>query len=249
MREQMYDLIELQRFDSDITHLHLKKKELPRKLSELEEVFGSRTRKFQESRERLEKAGKAHKEREDALKKGLESLKKTKERLQEVKTNKEYQAMLKEIETINEKNGKIEDEIIVLLDELDKARDELNAEEKQFDSVRQVFEREKAAVIEQVGRIDGELSALNGRAAKMKEKISPALLKKYEVIKARTDGRAVVPVWKEVCEGCHMNIPPQMYIELQRSDELTTCPFCSRIIYWDAERASEALDKVQIKAQ
>jgi predicted nucleic acid-binding Zn-ribbon protein len=43
----------------------------------------------------------------------------------------------------------------------------------------------------------------------------------------------VVAVWKEVCDGCHMSIPPQLYNELQKSNELITCPSCSRIIYWE----------------
>jgi predicted nucleic acid-binding Zn-ribbon protein len=43
---------------------------------------------------------------------------------------------------------------------------------------------------------------------------------------------AVVSVWKEVCNGCHMNLPPQLYIELQKSFELHSCPNCNRIIYW-----------------
>jgi len=30
-----------------------------------------------------------------------------------------------------------------------------------------------------------------------------------------------------------MNIPPQMYNELQRYDSLKLCPFCNRILYWD----------------
>ena len=26
-------------------------------------------------------------------------------------------------------------------------------------------------------------------------------------------------VWKEICDGCHMNIPPQLYNELQKSTD------------------------------
>jgi NAD-dependent SIR2 family protein deacetylase len=34
-------------------------------------------------------------------------------------------------------------------------------------------------------------------------------------------------VWKSVCNGCHMNIPPQMYNEVQRSEALLSCPNCN----------------------
>ena len=61
------------------------------------------------------------------------------------------------------------------------------------------------------------------------------LVRRYETIREKRNGIAVISVWKEVCNGCHMNIPPQMYIELQRSQELRTCPNCHRIIYWRNE--------------
>ncbi|MDA8136352.1 MAG: C4-type zinc ribbon domain-containing protein [Desulfobacteraceae bacterium] len=31
--------------------------------------------------------------------------------------------------------------------------------------------------------------------------------------------------------GCFMNIPPQLYIEVQRGKSLISCPQCSRILY------------------
>jgi hypothetical protein len=42
----------------------------------------------------------------------------------------------------------------------------------------------------------------------------------------------IIAVIDAVCQGCHMNIPPQMYNELQRGDNLTKCPMCQRLIYW-----------------
>jgi uncharacterized protein len=41
-----------------------------------------------------------------------------------------------------------------------------------------------------------------------------------------------VPVSDAVCNGCNVNLPPQLYNELQRSDTLRYCPNCQRIIYW-----------------
>jgi len=35
------------------------------------------------------------------------------------------------------------------------------------------------------------------------------------------------------CQGCNMNIPPQLYNQLQRGDTIELCGTCNRIIYWD----------------
>ena len=53
----------------------------------------------------------------------------------------------------------------------------------------------------------------------------------YQLIK-QGDGIAIVDVKNAVCQGCNMNIPPQMYNELQRDISLKYCPSCERIIFW-----------------
>ena len=46
-------------------------------------------------------------------------------------------------------------------------------------------------------------------------------------------GLAVVSVRNGTCQGCNMNIPPQLYNVLQRGVTVETCPSCHRIIYWE----------------
>ena len=140
--------------------------------------------------------------------------------------------MLKEIEGMEKKNGEIEETVIVLLDEIDaqrvasKAKDlELAQEQKQYEEKRKVLDG-------QIASLDSELQDLTGKGEALRAKIPPALMKKYETIKGINNGVAVVSVWKEVCNGCHMNIPPQMYNELLTSEELFLCPQCNRILYW-----------------
>ena len=51
-------------------------------------------------------------------------------------------------------------------------------------------------------------------------------------VKKSNKGVGVISVWKAVCNGCHMNIPPQLYNELQKTKELLSCPNCNRIMYF-----------------
>ena len=66
----------------------------------------------------------------------------------------------------------------------------------------------------------------------LQEAVPSDLLGRYDRIKQRNQGIGVTPVWKGVCGGCHMNIPPQLYNELQRSEALLICPNCNRIMYF-----------------
>jgi uncharacterized protein len=152
-----------------------------------------------------------------------------------VKTNKEYQAMLKELEVLEKKNSECEDEIIYALEEMDKSKTRVAEKEKEVLAFKQSCSKDLTQIELELDTIDQEFERLSKEREKLEASLSKDLLKRYETIKSRRNGRAVVPVWKGVCDGCHMNIPPQMYIELQKAEELMECPFCSRIIYWDKD--------------
>lgn len=232
MKEELRLLIDLQQIDTDIAKINLKKRDLPLQLAQLDESFGEFKKGVEAVAAKLEEANRRHKEMEDKLKKAVEGIRKTKERLNEVKTNKEYHAMLKEIEGIEKKNGEIEETVIVLLDEIDAQRVALKAKEQELAQEQKQYEGKRKVLEGQIASLDSELQDRAGKGEAIRTKIPPALMKKYETIKAISNGVAVVSVWKEVCNGCHMNIPPQMYNELLTSEELFMCPQCNRIIYW-----------------
>ncbi len=232
MKEQVSLLIELQKLDLTIGRINLKKKELPEKISKMDEEFRTFLADMEAEKKKVDELQKHHKEKEEKLKRGIESLKKTRDRLYEVKTNKEYQAILKEIEIIEHKNNEIEDEIIAALEELDKARDQLKLKENGHVTFKVQYEQNKKKMEDELGLLDAELLTCQQKGGECAKQINEPLLKRYETIKGLRNGLAVTSVWKEVCSGCHMNIPPQMYIELQKSMELISCPNCNRIIYW-----------------
>lgn len=240
MKRQISFLVERQRLDSEIRRLSFKKKELPEQILRQDEEFQARSRGVEEARQNFDASVKAHRDKEHELKEGTERLRKTKDRLLEVKTNKEYQAMLKEIETIEQKNSEFEDEILTLLEKMDAAKKELRQREKTLDEYRKQYEREKQKTEEELNTLDKEILTCQKDLQGLNSEIERDLAKKYEMIKKRKNGLAVVPVVKGVCSGCHLNIPPQLYNELLKSDQVLSCPYCNRIIYWDEKNSNGA---------
>lgn len=233
MREKLALLIELQKMESAAGRITARKKDLPVQLGELETKFMGFSAVVETQREQLEDLRKRRKEKDNQLRMGQDTLKRTRERLLEVKTNKEYQSILKEIETLETKNSHMEDEIISLLEELDVFEKGVKTKEADLDVQRRRYEEDKAKMEEELNSIAKELDLCARKGGEIREKIPADMLRKYEQIKSATRGVAVVSVWKEVCGGCHMSIPPQLYNELQKSQVLITCPNCSRIIYWE----------------
>jgi predicted nucleic acid-binding Zn-ribbon protein len=240
LKAQLSFLIELQKIDLKIGEITIKRKELPEKIAQMDEEFMAMTVNMEESRSKLEELNKRRGDKEDKLKRGVDSLKKTKDRLLEVKTNKEYQAILKEIETIEKKNSDNEDEIITAMEDLDNIKSVLKTNEKDFDDRKSRYESEKQKIAQEISQLDVDLADCQQKSSDLRRQVRSELQKKYEIIKGARNGLAVVSVWKEVCGGCHMNIPPQLYIELQRSVDLLSCPNCNRIIYWISQGGTDA---------
>jgi hypothetical protein len=232
LKEDIQLLIELQKSDSDAMRIRMKKKEVPERIARLDESYRSLQQKMDDFRGHLEDLRRLHREKEDRLKSGQDGLKKAKERLESVKNNKEYQAILKEIENLDRKNGDIESEIIGLFDEIDKENGELKLHEGEFKEQTDLYRADRHVLEEELKSLDESIAECQERNGRIRSALKDELLRKYEAIRNLHKGVAVVSVWKEICNGCHMNIPPQMYNELQKTTVLMSCPHCNRIIYW-----------------
>ncbi|MBN2437621.1 MAG: hypothetical protein JXL20_03380, partial [Deltaproteobacteria bacterium] len=233
MKEQLARLIELQRIELAASRIHAKRKNLPVQMKALEEEFNSFCEVVETQREQMENVRKRRQEKDAQLQEGQETLKRTRERLFEVKKNKEYQSMLKEIEIFEGKNSRTEDEVISLLDELERLETAMKAKEEELQVRRRRYEEEKKKIEEEINSLVGELDGCVRKSEELKKDIPAEILRKYEQIKGVGRGVAVVAAWKEVCGGCHMSLPPQLYNELQKTTALMTCPNCGRIIYWE----------------
>jgi predicted nucleic acid-binding Zn-ribbon protein len=233
LKEQLVFLIELQRMESAAGRIHAKKRNLPAQVNKLDEEFKAFCDILGTERGQMEDLRKRRREKDAQLLAGQQSLKRTRERLFEVKTNKEYQSMLKEIEIFEGKNSRMEDEVIALLDELDHHEAALKTKEEELEARRRCYEEEKSRLEAELNSLAEELDGYLRKSGELKKEIPAELIRKYEQIKGAGRGVAVVAVWKEVCDGCHMSIPPQLYNELQKTTALITCPNCNRIIYWE----------------
>ncbi len=154
------------------------------------------------------------------------------EKLRTVKTNKEYQLFLREVDDTKKRKDALETELLEYLDEKEKIEESVQGSEKEYSLLKDQIEAEQKDIGKK-SKDDREL--LDEYLAQQKDigkNIDPSLMDRFVKISKMNNGLAVVNVRKEVCMGCFMNIPPQLYIEVQRSDSLISCPQCSRILYY-----------------
>ena len=164
----------------------------------------------------------------------LARISKSKEKLRSVKTNKEYQSSVKEIEDMEAINSNIEDEMLGFLEHMESAENTITQTRAEYTKRVEQTNVEKVAIENEASHGMQLLVRLDEDWQKISGQIDPNLLEAFNKAKLnQVNGIAIVPAKNAVCQGCNMNIPPQLYNELHRFDRLINCPHCERIIYWD----------------
>lgn len=232
VKEQMALLVKLQEQDQTLDRLRRQIREGPQRIQQSEGQVETLEGNLETGRSRIQEIQKLQRQFEAEVEDGAGHVGKSKIRLLTIKSNKEYQAVLKEIEDSQRANAEKEDKILGCMEEVEGLNEELQHQEKELLAVRDAFEKEKRTIEAEVGQAEEQASEVEQLRRDTAQAMDPGLLARYEQIKARTGGRAVAYVENTTCSGCHLNIPPQMYNELQRRDSLKFCPNCDRIIYW-----------------
>ena len=233
MKEQLDLLWELQKIDLEIKGLKESEERYPKEIKRLDEKQKVEKEKIQKEKERVEILEKERRHKEGQLTLEQEKVKKTEGRMFEVKTNKEYQALLTEIDTLKGASSREEEAILQLLEEIDDVKKTLSKREKEIAATLAKIEGEKKALQEKMNR-DGEvLKRQVARREAVTKQLELNLYKLYNTLREKRKGVGVVSVKQETCQGCFVNVPPQMFIEVQKNNALVRCPNCNRILYWE----------------
>ena len=240
-KEQIVSLVNLQQIEIETSSVKTKIRNVDQCLEKLDD----RLRDFKQVIEKQEfvinELNQKYRDYETDVRMNLDAIKKSEAKLSSVKTNKEYQAFLKEIDDIKEKNSKLEDDMIEFLDRIEEAENTLNAKKAEYSELQTRLNNEKETIQKETEEGKRQLESLGAQLKTTAAGIDAGLLATYNKVKAlQNNAIAIVAVTDAVCQGCNMNIPPQMYNELQRGDSLKKCPICDRIIYWkDENKRSE----------
>ncbi len=235
LKEQINWLIKLQAIDTQIYSLQREKQGIPLKLKEQEETFARKKESLAQLEKRgldLQKQRKA-KELELATKEGESHKMQT--QLYQIKTNKEYSAKLKEIDGVKADASVLEDAILALFDEADKLKNDVDKEKGFLTEEEKKANDQKQKLNLRNKEIEDKLSQLHSQRNQITQQINPKILSKYEKILKNRDYLAIVKVEKDACQGCFMNVPPQVINLIKMYDNLVICEVCQRILYIEDE--------------
>ena len=233
VKKQLQLLWKLQTIEQQIEEAQNDKAMYPLELERLQGLLKAQEEKQAEEKQRIEELEKKRVLMEGELELENERIKRSQLKLLEIKTNKEYQALLKEIGTGKEHNSQREEEIIGMLEEIDQLKTDYASTVERAQKERKEIEEETAKVKGQMAKVVQDIAHLHQTREEIVKEQDPELLKRYNTLKEKRNGIAIVLVKNEGCQGCYVNIPPQMYNEVQKNIEIILCPNCHRILYWE----------------
>jgi predicted nucleic acid-binding Zn-ribbon protein len=236
LRDQLELLWELQKIDLGLKSIKEEKDRYPKEMKKLDEKQKVESERVQKEKEKVESLEKTRRQKEGQLSLEQEKIKRAEGRMSEVKTNKEYQALLSEIDAIKEANSRMEEEILQVMGEIDDLKRDLSKRERDVGVTLEKVEAERKELQEKMARDEKVWDGQMERREILSKQIESKLVKLYNTLKEKRQGVGVVGVKHETCQGCFVNVPPQMFIEVQKNNALVRCPHCNRILYWEGDR-------------
>ena len=230
MRDQLKRLEDLQRHDAKIQELESSLRAIPMKLAATQNDLARVEGLLSTERQALGETERYYSEQKGLMTDDEVQVAGAKHKLAQAKNSKEYMAAQREIEQRREGLATREVEINKLVEALDAKKKLLADRANDVATLRGSIEKDGEAAKARMSEIESKIAELRGERDKLAAEVKPEVLKRYSSIRLRR-GLAVVSVRNGTCQGCNMNIPPQLFNVLQRGVSVETCPSCHRIIY------------------
>jgi predicted nucleic acid-binding Zn-ribbon protein len=224
--------------DREIKQHHGRRQNLLSELKAKELEVQNRKKEIDKLTAALTEAEKQRQEKERVLQDESKKATDRRMRMNRIKNAKELAALQREIDLIKQNNAEREEELIKLMDEIERARAVVQIKQEEAAELQADWERSQSELSAQLSGIDEAVSEAAARRQMIAAKVAKDLISRYEMIFSRRGGTAVVEVSGGICQGCYMNIPPQLWNEIIRNDKVHFCSSCQRILYYKPNEAA-----------
>lgn len=152
--------------------------------------------------------------------------------LRSVVAPREAEALMHEIEIINARRSELDDAELGHLEAQEQLSAELDADDAEDATRRQKAADAQRALDTVLGDLDSETESARRQRDERSRRITPALLTRYERLRANLDGVGVARLEGRQCSGCHLLLSPAELdgVKSIDPDAVVECPQCSRLL-------------------
>jgi predicted nucleic acid-binding Zn-ribbon protein len=228
-------LLIIQDRDRRITQLNTELGRIPAELQVLEERGRQQSAKADSLRDELRHLEAERKKLEIDAEAKRAQIAKHKTQLYQIKSNTEYQALLREIANLEAQIKQVEDQELEFMEKAERLQVALREAQGLLQEIAGKADAEKSDLNNRAAAIEAELDQLRGERERLATQVDADALSRYERLLRSKGDAAVVPIQHGNCGGCHLQIPAQQVHDAKHNEQLTSCSYCGRILYWQPE--------------
>lgn len=232
MNSDLQKLMELQHVDSRIAALRAEIAALPKQVAHIEEKLAGSKAKLDAAQAGIKADEGARRKHESDIQNQQQKISKYRDQSLHVKTNDEYRALMHEIQFAEENIGKSEDKILELMVAADARKAAQKQAEAELKAASAENDKEKEHARQQTAEDEKQLAELSDQRNQLRGGINEEALTHYDrVLKLR--GSAIAAVHEdENCSACRVRLRPQVFQEVMSNEQIITCFYCNRILYY-----------------
>jgi hypothetical protein len=231
MHSDIPKLLQLEEIDREIARLRAEVAALPRRVAEIETQLAGIHEGVERNRQALKEIEATRRKREGDIQSLQQKISKYRDQMLAVKTNQEYKALGNEINFAEQEIRLIEDKILEGMIETERHERELKAAEIEQKKQQAEVEKEKSQARARTDEDQKRLNELGPQREALRKEIDPDHVRHYDrVLKLR--GSAMGEAREQRCLACHVQLRPQVFLDIITAEEFLICDSCGRILFF-----------------
>jgi len=231
MNTNLKYLVELSKIDKEINSFEPKMKKITQKLDFFIENKKNLEKSLADIEAEIADIKEKRSKNEIHIAQKKDKLDEIAKKNKDITTEKELKALQIEEEIAKEQIEFAHSEIVRLDELLTKKEEEKIELEAQIKEEEETINELSASIKDEIKALEEKRAKQSQEKIELASKIDSKIFTFYEKVKKWAEDTTVVPVKKQACYGCYMKLNDTVYAHLVKSDGITTCPHCGRILY------------------
>lgn len=231
MAKAIEQLLVVQACDQEIRRLRKEMEDIPLRKQQIESRLNAHKEGLAQAEHALLEAKSRIKHLEGEIEAARQQIKKFRDQQLQIKSNVEYKALEKEVATVQSRIRALEDQELAAMETVEESRTVAEARREALSKDQGRVGEEVKAFLERSAGLSGELQCKEEERKLAAAEIEPVWLARYERLFAKQRDAAIALVEHGTCGSCHMKLSPSQVVESRKSDTLTLCDFCGRMLY------------------
>lgn len=234
VREELEKLTRLQELDLKIDQARKLVSSAPQAFANLEKEIVAENAKLTAATQQKADLEKQKRQLETDIVMDQDRIKNIEARLGAVTNNKEFHAASKESDKAKKAISDREKAVADLATKITAMEPTFTEIQTRLEALVEQLETKRGEVGSQIGEADKEIASYAGDRTSIVAGIAPPVVSRYNRIRTRYSD-AIAIVSRGNCSACNVNLPPQMFIQVQKALEIFTCPNCQRLLYYKVQ--------------